>query len=259
MALPKELLLSDLLNHRVRCNEGIDHGPGVCVWMHPPVHRILGWATRPSSLSIERHVWKLNQLRAISDHQAYVKNFPSKTNVATINMLPTLIEAKVLSSSNERIASLVDAVFDPSYGNILYYLVSRSDYRIPGTSRWRLSLDRIIDQQPGIVSTSIKSLDHLPLVKSSFRQELLNKSKTFRNQINDMTDKATDRLEGWLEDPPWDNFVDRAYTTKNSDYLDDPLDNWNENSNDSLKRSLAEERYINSRANTLDEEEDPWI
>ena len=114
-------------------------------------------------------------------------------------MLPTLIEAKVLNSSNERIASLVDAVFDSSSGNILYYLVSRSDYRIPGSSRWRLSIDKILDQQPGIVSTSIKTIDDLPLIKSSLRQEFLNRSKSFRSQINDITDNQ--RVMGYPAKP----------------------------------------------------------
>ncbi|MEB3183885.1 MAG: RNA methyltransferase, partial [Cyanobacteriota bacterium] len=29
MALPEQLLLSDLLRLRVRCDQGLDHGPGV--------------------------------------------------------------------------------------------------------------------------------------------------------------------------------------------------------------------------------------
>ena len=43
MSLPEQLLLSDLLRRRVRCDQGLDHGAGALAWMHPPVHRLLGW------------------------------------------------------------------------------------------------------------------------------------------------------------------------------------------------------------------------
>ena len=50
MTVPKKLLFSDLIKHNVRCDSGIDHGPVISPWMHPPVHRILGLITRPSNL-----------------------------------------------------------------------------------------------------------------------------------------------------------------------------------------------------------------
>ncbi|MGA0162227.1 MAG: RNA methyltransferase, partial [Vulcanococcus sp.] len=50
MSLPEQLLLSELLRRRVRCDQGLDHGVGVAAWMHPPVHRLLGWFSKPSAL-----------------------------------------------------------------------------------------------------------------------------------------------------------------------------------------------------------------
>ena len=37
-------------------------GTGENVWMHPPVHRILGWSSRPSNFDLKRNVWRLNQI-----------------------------------------------------------------------------------------------------------------------------------------------------------------------------------------------------
>ena len=65
------------MKHHVRCNHGIDHGIGSIAWMHPPVHRLLGWSTRPSSLNLDRHVWRLDQLRGIGNQQVFVKGKPS--------------------------------------------------------------------------------------------------------------------------------------------------------------------------------------
>jgi hypothetical protein len=58
-------------------------------------------------------------------------------------------------------------------GRILHYLVARSDPRLPGSSRWRLSPDRIVDQQPGRVFTALRGLDDLPVARASVRQQLL--------------------------------------------------------------------------------------
>ena len=99
MTLPNQYLLSDLLKHRVRCDQGLDHGPGLTAWMHPPVHRLLGWCTRPSTLNLSRHVWKLDQLRGIGDDEAYVKGQPSNTDQLTLDRLPTLLNACLLYTS----------------------------------------------------------------------------------------------------------------------------------------------------------------
>ena len=73
MTIPTKLLLTHLYKHNVRSNSGIDHGPIISPWMHPPAHRILGLITRPSNLRLERHVWKLDQLKGMNEQEIYVK------------------------------------------------------------------------------------------------------------------------------------------------------------------------------------------
>ena len=74
MNLPEQLLLSDLLRRRVRCQAGIDHGPGVLAWMHPPVHRLLGWISKPSAFGERRLAWRLNQLRGLAELELFVRS-----------------------------------------------------------------------------------------------------------------------------------------------------------------------------------------
>ena len=82
--------------------------------------------------------------------------------------------------------------------------MARSDPRLPGSSRWRLTPERIVDHQPGRVITALAGLDDLPLTRASVRQDLLRRTQRWREQLRDMGDRAGDRLEGWLDDPPWD-------------------------------------------------------
>lgn len=204
MSLPQQLLIRDLLKLRVRCSQGLDRGAGVAAWMHPPVHRVLGWVSKPSAFGDRRLVWRLDQLRDLGELEALVKGEPADTDTDTILRLPTLFEAAVLDRRQEPIGTLVDAVVELRSGRILEYLVSRSDPRLPGSSRWRLSPDRIVDQQPGQVLTALEGLDDLPLARASVRQELLRRSRRWRDQVQDAGERFEQRVEGWLEEPPWD-------------------------------------------------------
>ena len=87
MAIPTKLLLSNLLKHNVSCENGIDHGPVVNPWMHPPVHRILGLISRPSNLRLERQVWRLDQLKGLNEQEIFVKGAYSISDHQTIEVV----------------------------------------------------------------------------------------------------------------------------------------------------------------------------
>jgi hypothetical protein len=210
-------------------------------WMHPPVHRLLGWVSRPSALKQRRLVWRLDQLRGLSEQEAFVKGEPAPSDAATVQGLPTLLQAQLLGGAGEPLGTVADAAVELRSGRILHYLVARSDPRLPGTSRWRLSPDRIVDQGPGRVFTALKELDDLPLARASLRQDWLRRSRRWRDQMERETSRLRervqdaggvleDRLEGWLEDPPWEGPqrprpVEADGTgTEGGDPLDDWLD-----------------------------------
>jgi hypothetical protein len=98
--LPEQVLLSELLRRHVRCDQGLDHGSGVQVWMHPPVHRVLGWVSKPSAFGNRREVWRLNQLRGISELESLVQGEPAETELAVLEKLPTLIRLCWIAASN---------------------------------------------------------------------------------------------------------------------------------------------------------------
>ena len=200
MKLPKEKLLSELLNYSVKGKRSLNYGSGENVWMHPPVHRILGWYTRPSNFDLKRNVWRLNQISQIIDNEIYVKGDPAISDLATLNRFPTLIEANLININGSKIGVIADFLFEMKTGKIKYYLVSRSNPKIPGSSRWKLTIDNINDQQPGLVFCESNSLDDLSLIKSSFKNEFLQKGKKIIDRFDDMKNIASNRLEDWLEE-----------------------------------------------------------
>jgi len=178
----------------------LNYGNGENVWMHPPVHRILGWYSRPSNFDLKRNVWRLNQISQIIDNEIYVKGDPAISDLATLNRFPTLIEANLINVNGSKIGFIADFLFEMKTGKILYYLVSRSNPKIPGSSRWKLNIDNINDQQPGLVFCESNSLDDLSLIKSSLKNEFLQKGKKIIDRFDDMKNIASNRLEDWLEE-----------------------------------------------------------
>ena len=177
-----------------------NYGNGENVWMHPPVHRILGWYSRPSNFDLKRNVWRLNQISQIIDKEIYVKGDPAISDLATLNRFPTLIEANLINSNGSKIGIIADFLFEMKTGKIKYYLVSRSNPKIPGSSRWKLNIENISDQQPGLVFCESNSLNDLSLIKSSIKNEFLQKGKKIIDRFDDMKNKASNRLEDWLEE-----------------------------------------------------------
>ena len=218
MKLPKEILLSDLLKYTVKGSIALNYGNGENVWMHPPVHRILGWYSRPSNFDLKRNVWRLNQISQIIDNEIYVKGDPAISDLATLNRFPTLIEANLININGSKIGVIADFLFDIKTGKIKYYLVSRSNPKFPGSSRWKLNIENINDQQPGLVFCESNTLDDLSLIKSSIKNQFLQKGKKIIDRFDDMKNIASNRLEDWLEEDEDINqnldFKDKSFYNK---------------------------------------------
>jgi hypothetical protein len=264
LALPELLLLSDLLRRRVRCDQGLDHGAGQMAWMHPPVHRLLGWVSKPSSLQQRRLVWRLDQLRGLSEQEVFVKGEPALSEAATVERLPTLLAAQLLGAGGKPLGKVADAAVELRSGRIAHYLVARSDPRLPGTSRWRLSPDRIVDQQSGRVFTALNDLDDLPLARASVRQDLLRRSRRWRDQVEQETSRLKerfqdaggaleDRLEGWLEEPPWEAQGRERPQSPDPPGLD-PLEDWPDDPPSPLRS-----RPRTPGRPSSPEVDDPWV
>ncbi len=260
MGIPTKLLLSDLLKHNVRCENGIDHGPVISPWMHPPAHRILGLISRPSNLKIQREVWRLDQLKGINQQEVYVKGPCSSSDEQTLERFPTLMNANIFNRSGKKIGLLADFVFQLKKGNIEYYLVSRSNPLIPGTSRWRLSIPKIIDKQPGSISCDIDTLEDLPIQKASLKEEFLIKSRKWKANFQDLTHSASDRLDGWIDDQISEgekqSFNDPSDVLSDYDSYDEWIDNLDIDSSEEFNRMNKRKRNTTS---TNERDLDPWI
>ena len=262
MANQSKLLFTDLLKHNVRCDNGIDHGPVINPWMHPPVHRILGLISRPSNLRLQRDVWRLDQVKGFSKQEVFVKGACSISDDQTLDRFPTLMNANVFNSSGQKLGIVADFFFELKNGNIQYYLVSRTNPLIPGTSRWRLPLSRIVDKQPGSISCDIDTFEDLPIQRASLKEEFLSKSRKWKTQFEEITYNASDRLEGWIDEQISENInesVDDSYEFQSdNDSYDDWIDNLDIDTSEEFNRMDKQERK-KGFTNESERDLDPWI
>jgi len=178
---------------------------------------------------------KLNQISQIIDNEIYVKGDPAISDLKTLHRFPTLIEANLINVNGSKIGVIADFIFEIKTGKIKYYLVSRSNPKIPGSSRWKLNIENINDQQPGLVFCKSNSLDDLSLIKSSIKNEFMQKGKKIIERFDDMKNIATNRLEDWLEE---DEDINQNLEYKQKSFYN----------NERTSRSFSEKS-----------EDDPWI
>ena len=225
----------------------LSYGIGEIVWMHPPVHRILGWSSKPSNFTLQRNVWRLNQISQIINNEIFIKGEPSISDLSILTRFPNLLFANLINNHGLKIGIIADFVFEFKTGQIKYYLISRSNPKIPGSSRWKLDVRRIIDQQPGMVFCSEESLNDLPLLKSSLKNEVFKKGKVLINRFDNIKNVASNKLENWLED---ENYIDEDEQISVKDIPNKTI--YKEDKNfypDS----------INFKSSNRKKEDDPWI
>ena len=100
---------------------------------------------------------------------------------------------------------------------------------------WKLNIENINDQQPGLVFCENNSLDDLSLLKSSIKNEFLQKGKKIFNRFDDMKNIASHRLEEWLEE---DEDINQNLDFKQKSFYNDDIST----------RSFSDKK-----------EDDPWI
>ena len=160
---------------------------------------------------------------------------PAISDLATLNRFPTLIEANLININGSKMGVIADFLFDMKTGKIIYYLVSLSNPKIPGSSRWKLNIENINDQQPGLVFCEHNSLDDLSLIKSSIKNEFMQKGKKIIDRFDDMKNIASNRLEDWLEE---DEDINQNLDFKQKTFYNE----------DRTSRSFSDKK-----------EDDPWI
>nr|AUG32393.1 hypothetical protein PLO_397 [Paulinella longichromatophora] len=263
MTLPRELLLSDLLRHQIRSELGIQSF-GIKAWIHLSSHRVLGWVSYSTSTNSAYTVWRLNQLCGFTAEEVQVHGNGVEIDSIILQRLPTIINSDLMGDDNQRLGIITDMVIELQTGEIRNYLISRSNPRMPGTSRWGLNARLVTGQNSNQVFTEIKNLQELPLIRSSIRQDLIIKSQNFHTHMKNINNRARERVEAFLQESSWSSSNRsrrRVAPTSGVPETKAEIVGTDDDRIDKSKRNSTPSNLLNNSYNDYDFllDEDPWI
>jgi sporulation protein YlmC with PRC-barrel domain len=122
--LPSVIRHSELLNRLVLNRDTLEElGRIEVLWMHPPLHRVLGFVCKLGFLGKRKLAFKLSQLDAIGDNGILTHSQPDETDGDRVRQLESLIQCEVWSESGSKMGKIVDCEFSLQTGAITDYLL----------------------------------------------------------------------------------------------------------------------------------------
>ena len=126
---PEVVRQSDLLNQLVLDRNTMEElGHVDVLWMHPPVHRVLGFICKSGFLGTKKTAFNLAQIKTLGANSILVNAKPVETDSAKVRKLESLLNCDVWSDAGDKIGRITDYLFNPKTGAITQYLFVSSGW-----------------------------------------------------------------------------------------------------------------------------------
>jgi len=120
---PEVVRQSDLLNQLVLDRNTMEElGHVDLLWMHPPVHRVLGFICKSGFLGTKKTAFNLAQIKTLGANSILVNAKPVETDSEKVRQLESLINCEVWSDAGNKIGRITDCLFNFKTGAITEYL-----------------------------------------------------------------------------------------------------------------------------------------
>ena len=121
---PEVVKQSDLLNQLVLDRNTMEElGRVDVLWMHPPLHRVLGFICKSGFLGTKKTAFKLPQISTLGTNSILVNSKPTETDTEKVKQLESLINCEVWSDAGNKIGKIIDCLFNLQTGTITEYLL----------------------------------------------------------------------------------------------------------------------------------------
>lgn len=126
---PEVVRQSDLLNQLVFDRNTMEElGHVDVLWMHPPVHRVLGFICKSGFLGTKKTAFNLAQIKTLGANSILVNAKPVETDSEKVQKLESLINCEVWSDAGNKIGRITDCLFNLKTGAITQYLFVSSGW-----------------------------------------------------------------------------------------------------------------------------------
>ncbi len=126
---PEVVKQSDFLNQLVFDRNTMEElGHVDVLWMHPPVHRVLGFICKSGFLGNKKTAFNLAQIKTFGASTILVNAKPVETDAEKVRNLESLIGCEVWSDNGNKIGKITDCLFNLKTGAITQYLFAASGW-----------------------------------------------------------------------------------------------------------------------------------
>ena len=193
---PSLIRHNDLLNRLVLDRKTTEElGRVERVWMHPPVHRVLGFICKSGLLGSQRFAFNLQQLKRMGRTSLVVDSTPVETNAVEVGHLETLIGNELWSDGGDRIGKIIDCLFNLQTGVITDYLFRSEGWQRLTGGVYRLPTHQILNFGKKRVLVAEAATHQFIVFQDGMEQRVSKASDRLGDRYGEVTRELKESLE----------------------------------------------------------------
>ncbi len=170
---PEVVRQSDLLNQLVLERNSMEElGHVDVLWMHPPVHRVLGFICKSGFLGTKKTAFNLAQIKTLGANSILVNAKPVETDSEKVRSLESLLNCDVWSDAGNKIGRITDYLFNLKTGAITQYLFVSSGWGGIAGGIYLLPPNKILSFGSKKVLLSEVAAQNLAVYRQGIKQKL---------------------------------------------------------------------------------------
>ena len=195
---PATIRHSDLLHRLVLDRTTTEElGRVEVVWMHPPVHRVLGFICKSNLLGGKRFAFNLKQLQRLGTNSIIVSSQPVETNATEVGHLESLIGLELWTEAGTQLGRITDCLFNLHSGVILAYLFRSEGWRGFTHGVYQLPAQQIVSFGKKRILVSEAASRHGRVYEAGVEQKVSQVGERVRSTYTEAAHDLQESLMAW--------------------------------------------------------------
>lgn len=191
---PEVVRQSDLLNQLVLDRNTMEElGHVDVLWMHPPVHRVLGFICKSGFLGTKKTAFNLAQITTLGANSILVNAKAVETDAEKVRQLQSPINCEVWSDAGNKIGKITDYLFNSKTGAITQYLFVSSGWGGIAGDVYLLPPSKILSIGSKRVLVSEAAAQTLAVYREGVKQKLTKARNFFKEDYVQATQELRSR------------------------------------------------------------------
>lgn len=195
---PEIVKQGDMLNQLVfNLNTMQELGSVDVLWMHPPVHRVLGFICKSGFLGTQKTAFNLAQIKSLGTSGILVNAKPVETDSEKVRKLESLIGSEIWSNAGDKIGRITDCLFNLRTGAITEYLFASSGWSGITGAVYLLPPSQILSF--GNKRVLVSEVEDFAVYREGIKQKLTKAGTQATQELRSLREQAKERAQALAE------------------------------------------------------------